>query len=348
MTKGSSEPIDAVYTWVDGSDPAWRARKQARLAGLGEAARELEASATSDVRFLSRDELRYSLRSVDRFAPFVRKVHIVTDRQIPRWLDTQHPRLHIVFHDDLFKDATHLPTFSSQAIESHLHRIPGLSERFIYFNDDILLWRPVTPGDFFDEAGRTRVYLDRREVVWDEADSNFGVGVNAAARNGSRLIEALGGARIRKRVDHTPYALRKSLLEELWSHFPSELEAVSAQPFRHPSTISPTSCLAQYYALHIGAAVPTSERHLHYVKVKKKRSSTPYKLAHRLARTARERERTKFLSINDSGDIDRSWVTAAAIALFFRLTYPRRSAFERTRMPWARRPPKGRILARST
>lgn len=342
------EPIDAVYTWVDGSDPSWKARKQARLAGLGEGARGLEASATSDVRFLSRDELRYSLRSLERFAPFIRRVHIVTDRQTPRWLDTRLQRLQVVFHDELFPDPSHLPTFSSQAIESQLHRIPGLSERFIYFNDDILLWHPVTPEDFFDEAGRIRVYLDHRDVEWDESDPRFHVGVNAAARNSSRLIEGLGAPRIQKRVDHTPYALRKSLLEELWSRFPEELEAVSSHPFRHPGTVSLTSCLAQHYALHTGSGTSISDRHLCYVKVKKKHRRTPFKLAQRLARTTRKREPTKFLSINDSGDLDRSWVSAAAIALFFRFAYPGRSSFERPRKPWTRTDPMEPILARNT
>jgi hypothetical protein len=323
------QPIDAVYTWVDGSDPAWRERKRGRLAGLGADAAQLDASATSDARFLSRDELRYSLRSLERYAPFIRKVHIVTDRQIPSWLDTACPRLQLVFHDDLFPDGSHLPTFSSQAIESHLHRIPGLAERFVYFNDDILLWRPLTPDDFFDEAGRIRVYLDRREVEWNASEPQFDVGVNAAARASSRLIEDMGAPRIRKRVDHTPYALRKSLLEELWRRFPSELEAVSSQPFRHPRTVTLTSCLAQYYALHTGEATSTEEQELRYLKVKKKHLWTPAVLAHRLAKTAREPERTKFLSINDAGELDRSWVTAAAIAAFFRFTYRGRSAFER-------------------
>ena len=184
--------------------------------------------------------------------------------------------------------------------------------------------------------------------MWGESDPSFDVGVNAAARNSSRLIEELGGPRIRKRVDHTPYALRKSLLEELWVRFPNELEAVSSHPFRHPGTVTLTSCLAQHYALHTGAATPIRECHLRYVKVKKKRRSSPYELAYRLGETVCERERTKFLSINDSGELDGSWVTAMAIALFFRLTYPGRSTFERPLMPWARRHPRWPSLARST
>ena len=163
------------------------------------------------------------------------------------------------------------------------HRIPDLSERFIYFNDDVLLYRSCTPADFFDDRGRCIIYPDRRDVVWDESDAAYDVGVNAAARNSSRLLEAAFGYRIEKRLDHTPHALRKSVIEELWERFPKELEAVSAQPFRHPDTVTLTSCLAQHYGLCTGRAVAMSEPHLAYFKVKKKRGSS-YKLAYKLLR----------------------------------------------------------------
>ena len=124
MAGGECGPIDAVYTWVDGSDPEWQQRKCAALESLGAEATRLDPSATSAVRYKNRDELRYSLRSLERFAPFVRKVYLVTDHQLPDWLDIEHPSLEVVFHEDLFPDPSHLPTFCSRAIECHLHRIP--------------------------------------------------------------------------------------------------------------------------------------------------------------------------------------------------------------------------------
>ncbi len=323
-----AEPIDAVYTWVDGSDPAWRERKRATLAALGDEAARLHESATSDVRYRSRDELRYSLRSLERFAPFVRRVYLVTDRQVPDWLDVEHPSLEIVFHEDLFPDSSHLPTFCSRAIECHLHRIPGLSERFLYFNDDVMLARPATPADFFDEQGRCRVYLGR-EVVWDPSSPSYDLPVNSAARNSSRLLEAAFGYRIERRLDHVPYALRKSVLEEVWKRFPDELETLSAQPFRHPDTVTLTYALAPNYALCTGTAVAVREPHSNYVKVKKRPGSALRVIGQLLWQLLGRSRRRRFLSINDAAELDESWLTDAAIALFFRITYPRKSRFER-------------------
>jgi hypothetical protein len=329
MPDAARNPIDAVYTWVDGSDARWRERRRQTLARLGERGARLDGSATSDVRFLSRDELRYSLRSLERFAPFIRKIHVVTDGQIPRWLDVHHPQLQIVFHDALFPDPSHLPTFSSRAIESHLHRIPGLSERFLYFNDDVLLSAPATPDSFFDEAGRARVYLDHRRVVWDPSDPRYEVSVNVGARSSSRLLEELGADRIEYRVAHTPYALSRTLLDELWCRFPKELEAASAHPFRTPGTVTPTSSLAQYYGFLTDRAIASETSQLTYFKVKKKPWS-PQLLAWRLLRHRLSRANpTPFLSINDSGELDESRLTAASVALFFKSLHPKPSRFER-------------------
>lgn len=322
------EPIDAVYTWVDGADPAWQQKKRAALEALGVETKRLHHSAFSEARYASRDELRYSLRSLDRFAPFIRNIYLVTDRQTPPWLDVEHPKLRLVSHEELFPDSSHLPTFSSRAIECHLHRIRGLSERFLYFNDDVLLARSTTPADFFDEQGRSLVYLDRRPVVWDETSPYYDRPANTAARNGSRLLEAAFGYRITHRLDHVPYALRRSVLEELWERFPDELERLSAHRFRHPDTVTLTYSLAPHYAICSGRARSVEERHSTYVKVKRRPFSS-WLLSFELLWTAmRRRGGRKFLSINDAGELDDGWLTRAAIALFLRLSYPGQSRFE--------------------
>jgi len=325
----SSHDLHAVYTWVDGSDPVWQERKRQALIALGAEAARLHQSAASAVRYRDRGELRYSLRSLERMAPFVRKIYLVTAGHVPDWLEVEHPDLEIVLHDDLFPNRGHLPTFSSRAIECHLHRIPGLSEHFLYFNDDVMLLRPTTPADFFDEEGRCIVYLDRRDVVWCDADRCYDLPVNAAARKSSRLLEEAFGYRISKRVDHTPYALRKSVIEEIWERFPDELEFLSSQPFRHPDSVTLTFCLAPHYGICTGRAVATRERSLSYIKVKKKRASSLVLIVRLLRLMFTRSSRGKFLSINDSGELDNSWLTEAAIALFFRVTYPGKSRFER-------------------
>ena len=144
-------PIDVVYTWVNGSDPMF-------LTSLKEHVPTTDVN-TAASRFSDKDELRYSLRSLEMYAPWVRHVYIVTNGQIPSWLDMDNPRVTLVTHEDIFLNKSDLPTFSSPAIESHIHRIPGISDKFLYFNDDVMLGAEVWPEDFITQAGGQKVYL---------------------------------------------------------------------------------------------------------------------------------------------------------------------------------------------
>ncbi|KAM4746784.1 N-acetylglucosamine-1-phosphotransferase subunits alpha/beta [Rhinophrynus dorsalis] len=110
-------------------------------------------------RFEDNEELRYSLRSIEKHAPWVRHVFIVTNGQIPSWLNLDNPRVTIISHQDIFLNTSHLPTFSSPAIESHIHRIPGLSQKFIYMNDDVMFGTNVWPDDFYSHSKGQKVYL---------------------------------------------------------------------------------------------------------------------------------------------------------------------------------------------
>lgn len=122
-------------------------------------AAERDADAVSDSRFNDHQELRYSLRSIWMYAPWVRNVYIVTNGQVPTWLDLSHPRLKVVPHSEIFPNASHLPTFSSPAIEAHVHRIPGLSDKFLYLNDDVMFGREVWPDDFTTPSRGQKIYL---------------------------------------------------------------------------------------------------------------------------------------------------------------------------------------------
>ena len=112
--------VDVVYTWVDGDDPAWQDARDARLVGLGQQPSERAGGAQ---RYRSRDELRYSMRSLHLFAPWVRRIHLVTAGQVPPWLDADHEKIRLVDHRDILP-ADALPTFSSHAIETRLHAVP--------------------------------------------------------------------------------------------------------------------------------------------------------------------------------------------------------------------------------
>uniref|UniRef100_A0A7M4FMJ2 N-acetylglucosamine-1-phosphotransferase subunits alpha/beta n=1 Tax=Crocodylus porosus TaxID=8502 RepID=A0A7M4FMJ2_CROPO len=110
-------------------------------------------------RFEDNEELRYSLRSIERHAPWVRHIFIVTNGQIPSWLNLDNPRITIVTHQEIFQNLSHLPTFSSPAIESHIHHIASLSQKFIYLNDDVMFGKDVWPDDFYSHSKGQKVYL---------------------------------------------------------------------------------------------------------------------------------------------------------------------------------------------
>lgn len=120
-------------------------------------------------RFEDNQELKYSLRSVWVNAPWIRRIYLVTNGQIPNWLNINNPKLYLVPHSSIFKNQSHLPTFSSPSIEANIHRIPGLSEHFIYLNDDVMFGNTIHPSDFYTSARGQRIYLS-----WDVPDCNEG------------------------------------------------------------------------------------------------------------------------------------------------------------------------------
>ena len=135
--------IDFVLLWVDGDDPAWLEEK-----GRYEVKEAGSISNNNNRQYRDWGTLRYWFRAVDLYAPWIRKIHFVTWGHYPEWLNLNHPKLNIVRHEE-FIPRQYLPTFSSHTIELNIHRIPGLSEHFVYFNDDIFVTSPVKPSDFF-------------------------------------------------------------------------------------------------------------------------------------------------------------------------------------------------------
>lgn len=141
--QNTNSEIDFVVTWVDGGDKEWRNEKQKyTLSGNNDDREE---------RYRDWDILRYWFRGVEKYAPWVRKIHFVTWGHLPKWLETDNPKLHIVNHKDYMpKDI--LPVFNCNPIEIFMHKIEGLSENFVYFNDDIFLLKEVKETDFFRDG----------------------------------------------------------------------------------------------------------------------------------------------------------------------------------------------------
>ncbi len=242
-------PVDIVYTWVDGSDPAWNAAREQRLSGITGTAQTRESS--GQARFLDRDELRYSFRSIHLFAPWVRKIHLVTAGQVPDWLDTDHPMVNLVDHTDILP-ADGLPTFNSHAIETSLHTIEGLSEQFVYFNDDFFLARPVRPEAFFSPAGLNAVFFSPMTIgLSDLPDAPPYL---KAAWNNRNLLHQTFGAVTTHNLAHAPYPHRVSVLRALTEAFPEVMAATARSPFRNDTDVSTLSSFAQHYGLLTGSS----------------------------------------------------------------------------------------------
>ncbi|MCB6608390.1 stealth family protein [[Clostridium] symbiosum] len=140
MKKEQEQVIDFVIPWVDGADIEWRKQKKLYC---GEIVGDGDIS-----RYRDWDVLRYWFRGVEKYAPWVNRIHFITCGQCPEWLNLKHEKLHFVKHED-YIPKEFLPTFSSHTIELNLHLIKGLAEQFVYFNDDIFLTSTVEPTDFF-------------------------------------------------------------------------------------------------------------------------------------------------------------------------------------------------------
>jgi hypothetical protein len=311
-------PIDAVYTWVDGGDPDWLRRKNDALAALGR--EQINTIATNQSRFISRDELRYSLRSVAAFAPWIRRIFLVTDDQIPPWLDTGDPRLTVVSHRELFDGTGMLPTFNSHAIESRLHRIPDLAEHFIYLNDDMFFGRPVLPTAFFHANGIAKFFLSTAQLEAGPAGLHDAP-VTAAGKNNRRHIEEQFGRSISQKMQHVPYALRRSVLQEIEETLPEEVRQTAGHQFRHPGDLSIPSSLQHYWAFLTQRSVPGTIR---YTYADLAHPSTPVQLAFLLAK-----RHCDVFCLNDTDSAEVALAEQAAMmADFLPHYFPFRSPYE--------------------
>jgi len=221
--------IDAVFTWVDGDDPE-HVRQRARARGGATVAVD-----DGPHRYRDGDELRFSLRALERHAPWIGHVFLVTSGQRPRWLDPAAFGLTLITHDEIFPDPAHLPTFNSCAIEMHLHRIPGLSPRFIYFNDDFFLGSQVGPDDFISGGGQL-LYLTPGVVPAPGVPvppELAGAPLHLASLQlVNRLLDGDGPPRPRRLIPHVPILIETRVWAELAARHADAVARTSANRFR--------------------------------------------------------------------------------------------------------------------
>lgn len=271
--------IDLIYTWVDGNDPKWRLKHDAFT---GKDSSSLNGK-NCEGRFADNDELKFSLRSVEKYAPWIRKIYIVTDAQVPSWLDTSNTKIQIIDHKEILPSDC-LPTFNSDSIEHALYKIPGLSEWYIYANDDTFLNREVSPSDFFTPDGRAIIRLNwrplRRFTLWfrekilRHKTSNY----NKKIQNAARLIQKHYGRYFGSKTHHNIDAYIKSSVAKTAALFEKEIAPTLRHHVRDDRDINRN--LYSYAAIAEGKGVAKfvnqktsfrlhTHKHRHYEKLER-------------------------------------------------------------------------------
>lgn len=287
-------PIDAVIAWVDGRDPQHAARLREHLAGIDGA----RPAAAHPTRFDDAGEIDWCVTSILRYAPWMRTIHVVTDRQTPALVARLRgtpfaERVRVVDHREIFAGYEDcLPTFNSRSISSLFWRIPGIADRHVYFNDDFLLLRPVQPSDFF-RGGRvvvhgrweTQSHRHWLKRLAHRLESGRQAGQNPTESRAQDLSARVAGFERRCfRLEHCPYAMRAATLAGYFGAHPGLLRQTIAHRLRHAAQLRPES-LAVHLELAQDAAV--ADTHLRLAQLKPAEQWFP-RLRARLARADRD------------------------------------------------------------
>jgi len=247
-------PIDVVFTWVDDSDPEWQSRYQhhKQLVNKDNVGRH----ATDPARFSNHDELKYSLGSVLKFLPWVRRVYIVTDKQCPKWL-IPNDRVRIVDHTEII-EPQYLPTFNSHVIEAHLHKVPDLAEHFIYFNDDVFVARPLPAGHFFRSNGIASLFMSKKSLAIMQA-KGIDTPTLAASLKSASILNHDFSFFIDHPLVHTYVPLRKSMFEESWRLYRTDFKKFITNRFRTNHDLNLATFFVPWLSYIRGGAVPSRD-----------------------------------------------------------------------------------------
>lgn len=281
------ERIDAVITWVDGQDPDHISKRNSYITNKN------KTESTNTSRFNQVNEINLVIKSIFKFAPFVKNIYVLTDQQTPNiikeaenWDDSYRKRLKVIDHKEVFRDHLEvLPTLNATTIESMLQYIKGLSDHFIYFNDDTFLIKPTKIEDFFINKkplvrGRWASQPDRvwykqvKRIFFPSSKKKWGY------KKAQALSAKLEGYDKKYfRTFHTPRALNKSVLINYYANLPGLLNEQIKYRFRTPKQFLSYS-LINHYSIKNNITETTSRIQLEEVNYTKK--SKPNKVLRRV------------------------------------------------------------------
>lgn len=251
-----NEKIDIVLTWVDDSDSEWLKLREKYQGSNKKADNE-----NQNIRYRDWDNLKYIFRGIEKYMPWVNSIHFVTWGHLPVWLNKNNPKLHIVKHDE-FIPKEYLPTFNSSAIEVNLFRIPGLSEKFINFNDDMFVIHPTKVTDFFYDGMPCDIACIspqpiKREKIYNVEFNNLMIlnsyySTNDIKRSLKKWVCPIkyGAYTIRTLLfmqfstiigvfeQHIPFSYLRSDIEKVWEKEFEVLDQTSKNKFRASSDVN--------------------------------------------------------------------------------------------------------------
>lgn len=249
--------IDLVYLWCDGNDPEFQRKKLEAFEKTNKSL--LNKDGLVNARFVNSDELKYSLRSAEKYAPWIRNIYIVTYEQVPAWLNTKHPKIKIIDHKDIIPQK-YLPTFNSNVIEIFLPMIPDLSEHFLYANDDMFFWGDVDKDFFFNENGAPICRVIRRKAK--NVHSIYSITINNAY---NLVSERFPDKDIKYWPHHGIDSYRRSDFLECLNCFKEEIMETASHTFRDTNDIQ--RMIVNFYAIAAkGATVKEVARRKWYQK----------------------------------------------------------------------------------
>lgn len=327
--------IDFVITWVDGDDPEWRAEREQYTVEKG-----MDASSA---RYRDWGLLPYWFRGVERFAPWANRIYFVTWGHVPEWLDTGHPKLRVVNHEEILKEK-YRPTFNINAIELNLHRIEGLSEQFVFFNDDTFLIGEMKEEDFF-KNGLPRDCCIETALVQDDINNPFAnILMNDSAlvnmhydkrkvirKNwkkwfhpyyGLHLINNLLMLPFQKfsgfKYTHMPSAFLKSSYEKIWREELEILDSVCQNKFR--TVFDLNQYVIKYWQYMEGNYIPQSPNIGKFYTIGKEDEEIEKALV---------LKKSRMLCLNDDSAIQNFEEEKQMISGMFEKMLPQKSSFEK-------------------
>lgn len=243
--------VDVVYTWVNHRDPDW-AEMHKKYSGQESLPKGSHTSVNSIARYQNRDEIYYSILSIKRFTPWIRKIFIVTNCALPQWakLDNQ---IHPVCHSEIFPNKEDLPTFNAFAIENCLHRIKGLSEHFLYLNDDFFILKPIEKEFFFSKEGVASVFPSHHDIP--KKTTRKLRPIENSMLLAKEILEKDHNFTPKKKLAHAPYPLLRSVLFELEERYFQQVKSTRSHKFRNKTDLPLSTTLHAYYCIAKGNGI---------------------------------------------------------------------------------------------